>query len=306
MNQSSRVSTLAAVTLLVVSAIWGAHAVIGAQVIRALSPLALTTWRFTFAALLFAFSLPGALVRSATLSSRDRWALIAAGLLWAVFYPLFYYRSLAVLPPVESLLLVNGAPVVAAILAFVFLHERLRRLQVLGLAVAFAGVVLISVQTRGGGAQDFGAIADALIGTISFAAYTVLSRSLFGRLKLFDVLAFTTVIGAVSLWLITLVSGQVVSVYTQFVHLHGSEWLQFAFIAFIVSGLAYVLYGYGLSRVETGLASALTFYPQAFFAALLQWLTIGLTPSVSTVTGGVIILLGTFFLQWRKPSQKLG
>lgn len=297
-------TALPVIALVVVSAIWGAHAVVGAAVITRLSALALTTWRFSFAALLFSFRVPRALARFFTFSWRDRLALVAAALLWAVFYPLFYYRSLAVLPPVESLLLVNAAPVIAALLAFIFFRERLRPLQVAGLAMAFAGVVLISLQHYGHGALLIGAIMDALIGTVSFAVYTVLSRSLFARLPLFDVLALTTLIGALALWLVALATGAQGAIVGQFLSLRGAQWAQFAFIAFGVSGLAYVLYGYGLARVETGLASAITFYPQALFAALLQWLTLGLYPSIHLVIGGLVILSGTFMLQSKGGTTK--
>jgi len=292
-------AALPLLALVLVSAIWGAHAVVGAQVIAVLSPLTLTVWRFTFAALLFSPALPGALGRFWALRVQDRLALLAAALLWAVFYPLFYYRSLRVLPPVESLLLVNGAPVIAAFLAFLFFRERLRGRQMLGLVVAFAGVFVITVQAQGHGGQDLGALVDALIGTVSFAVYTVLSRSLFARLRLFDVLALTTLIGALALWVVAIVMRQSSVVMSEFLHLHGDEWYQFAFIAFAVSGFAYVLYGYGLARTQTALASALTFYPQAFFAAGLQWLTLGLLPTSGVVLGGAIILLGTFLLQWK-------
>ncbi|KYP79249.1 DMT family transporter [Ferroacidibacillus organovorans] len=288
---------LAVIALLVVSAIWGAHAVIGANVERVIAPLPLTVGRFTVTALCFLPSTYHARKRFRQMSMRTWLTLAAAGLSVAVFYPLFYYQSLLTLSPVESLLIINAAPILAAFLAFVFYRERLTRKQLLGMGIALCGVILIATQASGRGHASLAALLDAVIGMASFAFYTVISRKLFQALPRFDVLGITSVFGAIVLWFIAFVQGKVSVVVQSYAHFSLASWLGFFFIALFVSVIAYTLFGYALPRVPTGLSASLTFYPQALFAALLQWLIIGQLPSQRTFLGGGILLIGTFLLQ---------
>lgn len=282
--------------LLLVSAIWGAHAVVGASVIAALSPLALATWRFTLTAVLYAPVLIPALRRVRTLSRGDWGLLLAASLCSAVLYPLFYYQSLATLPPVESLLIINAAPVLTALFGYFLYRETLTRGQVVGLAVALMGVVIISSQAVARGDQSIAAIGDAAIGTAAFALYTVLTRRLFRRLPLFDVLAVTSLLGAVMLWVVLVVTRDF-PVATALASLNVHEWFALLFIVIFVSTIAYILYGYGLARLPAGVSAALTFYPQAVFAALLQWVWLGRAVTLITVAGGAVILTGSVVMQ---------
>ncbi len=282
--------------LLLVSAVWGAHAVVGASVIAALSPLALATWRFTFTAVLYAPVLIPALRRVRTLSRGDWGLLLAASLCSSVLFPLFYYQSLITLPPVESLLIVNAAPVLTALFGFFLYRETLARGQVFGLVLALAGVVVISSQAVARGEQSMAAISDAAIGTAAFALYTVLSRRLFKRLPLFDVLAVTSLLGAIMLWVV-LVATRAYSAATALASLTLHEWFALLFIVIFVSTIAYIFYGYGLARVPAGVSAALTFYPQAVFAALLQWIWLGRAVTLLTVAGGAVILAGSVLMQ---------
>ncbi|PWI58382.1 DMT family transporter [Sulfoacidibacillus thermotolerans] len=282
--------------LLVVSAIWGAHAVVGVAALRALSPLALSAWRYAFTAVLFAPALVAAAKRLHHLTLSDGLLLLIASLSSAVFYPLFYYRSLAVLPPVESLLIVNAAPVLTALFAYFFYRERLSKRQVIGLVIALLGVVVISLQAATRGTQSLEVIFDAVIGTAAFALYSVVSRKLYMRLPLFDVLAVTSFVGAIFLWLIVLFT-HTWSVATALETLRVGEWLSLLFIVLFVSTIAYILYGFGLARVPGAVSAALTFYPQPLFAAILQWIWLGKAVTLLTVIGGAIILTGSFVLR---------
>lgn len=288
---------LAVFALLIVSAIWGAHAVVGANVERVIAPLPLTVGRFTVTALCFFPALFHARKRFRQMSMRTWLTLTAAGLSVAVFYPLFYYQSLLTLSPVESLLIINAAPILAAFLAFVFYRERLSRRQLLGMGIALFGVILIATKASGRGHTSLSALLDAGIGMASFAFYTVISRKLFQALPRFDVLGVTSVIGALALWLIAFAQGQADHTLETYAHLTLAAWLGFLFIALFVSVIAYTLFGYALPRVPTGLSASLTFYPQAVFAALLQWVIIGTLPTLRTFLGGGVLLVGTFLLQ---------
>lgn len=289
-------------SLLLVSAFWGGHAVVGKAVEHQLAPLSLTVWRFTLGALLY---LPwaGRMKRVFRLPRRLFWQLALSGLAWAVLYPLLYYQSLTTLAPVQALLLVNTSPFLAALLGWVFLRERPGRWQWIGICVSFAGV-LVMVFDEWAGSFSMHGLLLALLSALAFAVYTVSSRALFQTLPLFDVLVGTSFWGAVMLWLITAFTGQTHAVAVALAGLTTNGWLEFLYIVLFVSTISYVLYGYGLRRLPAGMSSALTFYPQVVFAALIQWVGLGIIPTWQTALSAAFIFAGTAFM--RRSSKHAG
>ncbi|QSO54734.1 DMT family transporter [Alicyclobacillus curvatus] len=287
--------------LLLVSAIWGSHPVVGQLVEQQMSPFALTVWRFTLSAICY-LPLSKSLTRILKLPARTLWRLLGTAAFWCILYPLFYYESLRSVPPIDSLLLVNSAPLLAALFAFVFLRERLSGREWTGILVAFLGVVLLTGY-RISFAASWTGIGFAALAAASFAGYTVLSRRLFQELALFDVLFSTTLLGAITLWVLTLVTGQAHAVTLQLTHLSKGGLWEFVYIGVAVSTIAYVFYGYGLRRLPAAVSSAITFYPQVFFAGILQWIWIGHAPTVWTWIAVAFVFAGTGLMSFRKRTR---
>lgn len=287
--------------LLLVSAIWGSHPVVGKLVEGQMSPLTLTVWRFTIGALCYLpwFGRARRIVRQpAPVLGR----LAATAVFWCILYPLLYYQCLRFLPPLDALLIVNTAPLLAALLAWVFLREQIAWREWAGIALAIAGVVVLTGRQLNLHASWVGVVLAGLA-AVSFAVYTVLSRRLFQELALFDVLLGTSVMGAVGLWLVALCTGSILQVVPAIGALSAGGWWQFLYIAVVVSTAAYVLYGYGLGRLPAAISSAVTFYPQVVFAGLIQWLWLGAAPPALTWAAAAFILAGTFLISW-KPRRK--
>jgi drug/metabolite transporter (DMT)-like permease len=163
---------------------------------------------------------------------------------------------------------------------------------------------VILVAGKWGGQAPMTGLLVALLAAIAFAAYTVASKSLFQALPLFDVLVGTSVWGSLFLWIYVLVTGQAVQVVEALAPLSVAGWLQFLYIVAVVSTLAYVLYGYGLRNAPAGIASAVTFYPQALFAALIQWVWMGIVPGAITLVSAVFILGGTLLMRLKPKGRQ--
>lgn len=288
--------------LLIVSAFWGGHAVVGKAIETHLAALPLTVWRFTLGAICY---LPfyRRVYRVFHLPKKDIWLVLSCGFCWAVLYPLFYYQSLLHLAPVAALLLVNTSPLLAAILGRLLFHEYLSGWGWAGIGVSFAGILLLVLQKGPGRASIIGVIL-AFVSACAFALYTVLSRALFQSLPLPDVLAATSLVGVAFLWVVTLVSGQVVHVLYALRGVSPSGFGELLYIVLIVGTVAYVFYGYGLKKVPSGIASAITFYPQVPFAAMIQWIWLGIVPSPLLIASAGLILAGTAIMGRRKVSEK--
>jgi len=281
--------------LVVVSAMWGGHAVVGKAVEHQLSAYPLTAWRFTFGALLY---LPwyGRFRSIFRLDRKTLLQLAFTGLCLSVLYPLFYYQSLTTLAPVESLLLVNTSPFIAVLFGWVLFRERLSKYALIGIGVSFTGVLVLVLNDWSGRVNVLG-IVFALIGATAFAGYTVLSRRLFQTLPLADVLMSTSLIGTIFIWLLAPFIAPPGGMLAPLYHLTAAGWWQLGYIVVIVSTAAYALYGYGLKRVPAGIASAITFYPQALFAAVMEWLWLGIVPAIATYVSAVFILGGTALMK---------
>ncbi len=288
---------VAVMALLLVSAFWGGHSVIGKVVEAQIPPFALTVWRFTLAGVLY-LPLLYRLLRARHWTAQKFWLVALTGLFWAVLYPLFYYQALTMINPVQSLLLINTAPLFVLLLSRVFLKERLAVMQVMGIIVAFLGVVWMTVGHFGHAASLPGILL-TLVAALAFAGYTVTSRALSG-VSLLDLLAASTLWGALDLWVLAFVTGRAGAVWGALGGLNAAGWAQLLYIVLIVSSLAYVLYLFGLRRLTTPVASALTFYPQVVFGSLMEWVWLGDRPTLAVLVSAVLILGGVVLMNLRR------
>ncbi len=298
-SRSERGGWLPVAALLLVSAAWGVHSVVGVALERQLSPLQLTVARFSIGALLYTPLLP----RLRRLPRSALRQLAVTGVLWAVLFPLFFYESLRYISPVESVLVINTSPLIAALLGRIFLQEKLRTAQAVGLLIGFAGVGVAVAGSWSASGSLLGLLLIALA-SATFAGYTLSARSLVGRLPVVEMVAAISIVGALELWTITLATGNAGLVVEGVIRLNTSGWIELGYVAIVVSTLSYVLYGYGLSHSHSSSAAALAFYPQVIFTALAQLAWFGTGIGWLTAVSAVLILGGVVVS--RTSSRKPG
>ncbi len=274
---------------------------VGAALERQLSPLQLTVARFSIGALLYTPLLPR--LRRLPRSALRQLAL--TGLLWAVLFPLFFYEALRYISPVESVLVINTAPLIAALLGRIFAKERLRRAQTAGLLIGFAGVAVDVAGSWSASGSLLGLLLIFLAST-AFASYTLSARSLSARLPLVDMVAAISIVGALELWAITLATGNAGRVVEGVLRLNAAGWVELGYVAVVVSTISYVLYGYGLRHLHSASATALAFYPQVIFTALAQLVWFGTGFGWLTVVSAVLILGGVVVSRTSPGKWKAG
>src|SRR3712207_7466045 len=93
-------------------------------------------------------------------------------------------------------MLVNAAPILIAVLAGVWLREGFPRWLVAGLAVAFAGVLLIGLAGRGSGGDLVGVLL-CVVAAVTYAVGVVAQKPVLRRLPPLQVTAIACAIGAV-------------------------------------------------------------------------------------------------------------
>ena len=135
------------------------------------------------------------------LTRRDAVRVVVAGLLVVVGYHLFLNFGTRHTTSGVAALVVALAPGITVLLALALGLERIRLRHVVGLAVAFAGVVVV-VALGSGQELSFDSVQGPLLvlgAPISFALYNVILKPLLGRYDLLALTAASSLVGTIGL-----------------------------------------------------------------------------------------------------------
>ncbi len=122
---------------------WSGNWIVGRATVGDVPPIALAWWRWVLAVL---FMLPLALpqIRASWPAIRRDWKkLIGFGILGTGYHNMFSYLGLQYTTATNGVMLNSAIPVFIIILGVLFFGQRLRWLQVTGVAISLAGVVAI-------------------------------------------------------------------------------------------------------------------------------------------------------------------
>jgi drug/metabolite transporter (DMT)-like permease len=123
--------------------LWSGNFVVGRAVHESMPPLGLAFWRWfvAFAAVL-PFAAPS-LWRQRALVRRHWAVLLVLGFSGAALYQTLIYFALQTTSAINTALIFTSTPVMIVLLSWLLHRERSRPLQLLGIAVAFAGAVAV-------------------------------------------------------------------------------------------------------------------------------------------------------------------
>ncbi len=237
--------------------------------IAALALLALLSWRGGFAEL--APNIPRLLVLGAFNS--------------AIPFALFAYAALSITAGLAAILNAT-VPLFAALIAWLWLRDRLTWMQWLGLAIGFAGVLWLSTGsanfTPGGSGW---AIAAALVASVSYAISGNLAKRYFAHLRPLAVATGSQIAAAVLLLPFTIFNWPEVAP-------GALDWLAVIALGVFCTGLAYALYFRLISRIGPTKTMAVTFLIPAF-AMLWGGLFLAEEVTALMLAGCAVILAGT-------------
>lgn len=164
--------------ILCVMVIWGSMGVFSTYALAEFSPMAVLCLRSGLGALTL---LPFAL-RAGLRPSRGEGGLLAGlALLGVVLCNYFYFRAIALTHLTSVAIIYALGPIVTAALAAVILQETIRQTRLIGMALAFLGVVALLLTGTGEAAKlTFAGRGEAaeLLSVLCLAVYTIFSRRL--------------------------------------------------------------------------------------------------------------------------------
>ncbi|MGA8278416.1 MAG: EamA family transporter [Rhodanobacteraceae bacterium] len=270
--------------LILLTLIWSYNWIVMKQVLRFAGPFDFAALRYVFgSAVLFAILI----VRGDSLRPPPLVQTLLIGLAQTTGFQALVQLALVHGGAGKTALLAFTMPFWSVLLAWLLIAERPLRRQVLSLAMALAGLVLILEPWR-----DFGSAPSAALaigGGMCWATGVVLSKRLFARNQtgVLSLTAWQMLAGTVGLVLIALVADE-----------PPVQWSHYFIGALIYngvlsSGLAWLLWSFIVERLPTPIAS-LSSLSIPITGVLLAWWLLG--ERVSAIEGCGIVLVATALL----------
>jgi drug/metabolite transporter (DMT)-like permease len=228
---------------------------------------------------------------------RDWWLVAICGLAWFGVYNLALNASERRIDAGTAALIVQIGPLLIALLATVFLGERLTRWLLAGMVVGFAGVVIIS-QGSSGSSGDLLGVGLAIVAAVTYAIGVLAQKPLLGRLPGLEVTWLACLVGVVVClpW-----SGDLVHVVRTG---SPSDLLWIAYLGIFPTAIAFLTWAYALARTDAGKLSLTTFLVP-FIATLLAWLLLDEIPPALAFAGGALCIAGVLLTRI-KPKPTAG
>ena len=251
---------------------------------RSFSPGALSLGRLSVA--VAALAVIGA-IRGERLPSRDALRevglpLLVCGLLWFGAYNVALNSGERRVDAGTAAMLVNVGPILIAVLAGLLLREGFPRTLFGGLAVAFAGIVVIALASSTHSATTTGVLL-CLTSAGAYAAGVIAQKVVLRRLTPVQTVFLCAVIGV----LVTLPFAP--QLFRQLGPAHAEGWI--AYLGIGPTALGFITWGFALSRTNAGRLAATTYLVPPI-SVLLGWLWLSESPASLAYLGGALCLAG--------------
>ncbi|MCU0605961.1 MAG: DMT family transporter [Candidatus Edwardsbacteria bacterium] len=251
------------------------------------SPFALGCIRFLISAAIFAALLVPRLGTRWFDRSDWRHFLVLAALGVPLNQGLFLY-GMKYAPAAHGALLYASTPVMVLFLSCLFLGERPTWPKVAGIALGFAGVVLVlfdkglafARRTIGGDLLVLAAVA-------TWAVYTIYSKKLLRRYRPLEVTGISLSLGA----LLFLPVGLPFMLRQDYGRVTGTGVFSVLYLAVMTSVVAYLIWAWALSRMEASKVAVISNL-QPVVAAALAWIVFREAVTVRFVAGTAVVLAG--------------
>ncbi|WP_222263489.1 DMT family transporter [Modestobacter marinus] len=213
------------------------------------------------------------------------WRLLAVcGVGWFGIYNLSLNAAEQHLDAGTTAMLVNIGPLLIALFAGLLLGEGFPRWLVVGLAVAFAGVLVIGLATRGSGA-DLAGVLLCVVAAVTYAGGVVAQKPLLRRLPALQVTFTACALGALCClpWAGALVGDLNAA--------PGASIAGMVYLGVVPTALAFSTWAYALSRMDAGRLGVTTYLVPPL-VVLMGWLLLDEVPPALAVLGGGMCLAG--------------
>ena len=223
-------------------------------------------------------------------------SIVLIGLLWFGLYNVALNQGERTVDAGTAAMLIQVSPVLIALLAAMFLDERFTRQLGVGLALAFAGVALISVSTSEGGNSDLVGVLLCLVSAVAYSISLILQKPLVGKLAAVHVTWLACTIGAISCLPF---AGDLVD-QAQDAPTSSIWWL--VYLGVFPTAIAFTTYAFALKHMTAGNLGVTTYLVPPI-TIVMGVIFLSEAPPTMAYAGGVLALVGVAVAR-RKPRPK--
>jgi len=280
--------------LVLITILWGNSFIAMKHAVQFLTPVELTILRFIPVAVAFAaLLLPTRRVSFWAMARKEWLTLILLGLTGAVGYNIFVMTgSQRIAAGTTSLIVPSLNPIFTFLLSIIFLKERPTVKKVTGLILASIGLYII-VRYASGEHIDFSYLRYVFITMLAplcFAIYTILGKPLVARYPPLQVTGGAMMAAVIPL--LFLIDGDLIA---KLPTLPATVWLSIAFLSFLCTVFAFVVWFWALQKMEASQASSFTYLVPLFGVSFSQ-VILGESITLALIIGGAILLSGVYII----------
>lgn len=291
MDKVQRLAILKAIFTVVV---WGASFVATKIAVGEVSPDLVVFLRFGMGVIIL-----GSVVwkrKQLTLPQKNDWFYFALlGFLGITFHQWLQSTGLLTAQAVTTGWIVASIPIFMALLSWIFLRERLAWLQILGIALAAFGVLLVITRGELGSlfSGHFGTVGDLLIliSAPNWAVFSILSKRGLEKYPAAEMMFYVMLFGWIFSTILMLNSVGLDQVRT--ISING--WLAIGFLGIFCSGFAYIFWYDALQALSVS-QTGVFLYLEPVITVIVASLLLGEKLFFSGLLGGGIILLGVWMV----------
>ncbi|HAD38044.1 MAG TPA: DMT family transporter [Gammaproteobacteria bacterium] len=289
------------VLLMLTALFWAGNAVAGRIAIDDVSPFLLSFLRW-FILLIFLWTLYWKDIKAAWPQLRDRWLyLTLMGGVGLAGFNLVFYKAAHYTTAVNIGILQGSIPLIVLLAAYLIYHSRITIVQLVGVLVGLAGVIMVAIGGVPGTVKDIlfnrGDLMMAAA-CVLYAGYTVglKSRPAVTGLVVFSVLCLPAALFSLPFAIFEILSAQVLMPTA-------TGWYVIAYVVFLPSFLAQLFYLRSVDLVGPGRTGMFVNLTPVFAACLAVLL---LNESFQLYHGAALLLvLGGLWLSKERASRKV-
>jgi len=254
-------------------------------------PFVLAAYRlaFTCAILLPYLLWTGGLSSIMSFNRKEALLVLLSGVALAFHFG-FWVVSLTLTLVATSVILVTSHPIFVAAVSHFLLHDRVKRIAAVGIAVAFSGVVVISIADYSVGAGTLLGDLFAFIGGICAGIYFLSGRVARQTLDIAPYAFSVYGISAVLLFAAGGIAGDALVITAP------RELLLFLLMAIFPTMLGHTMFNYALRKLPAHIISTSVLGEPVGASILAYFLLPDEIPGVAIIVGGVLVVAGLYLV----------
>lgn len=291
MESSDKMEPMAYALLCITVVLW-ASAFVGIRAsLPSYTPGALALFRYAVAGacmLPVFFLLPN----RRRLQLRNLWPLMLAGIIGFSIYNVTLNIGEVTVPAGIASFIVSLIPVFIALLAIIFLGERLSKWAGIGIMISFIGICIIAIGEHAGIKFDYGVIW-TLITAICGGIYSVMQKRLLKRFHPIEMTSYAIWFGLIPL---------LVFLPSLMREIPKASWhatLSVIYIGIFPGAIAYLAWSFALAKLPA--AKAATYlYALPIASTIIAWFWLREQPGWISFLGGLIALFGAIVVHFSR------